>query len=97
MTDIFNIRATGVCKKVQLDERTAFTYHELKIGDEFRNRDLPLNFILFVLGGAIEISCNQFENRRLQSEQMIILVRTSSVYIKILKKTAIYIMYFDKL
>jgi len=95
MNDIFKIRALGVCKRLQFDEKTAFAHHELKAGDEFRNSDLPLNFILFVLGGMLEISCNQYENRRIQSDQMILLVRTSSIHIRVLKKTTLYLMYFD--
>ena len=97
MSDIFKIRTLGVCKKVQLDEKTAFTSHEIKQGNEFRNRDLPLNFILFVLNGTIEISCNQFEKCRIQQDQMILLMRSSSVHVKTEKKTMLYVMYFDML
>ena len=97
MSDIFKIRTLGVCKKVQLDEKTAFTRYELKPGNEFRNRDLPFNFIFFVLAGTIEVSCNQYENCRIQQDQMILLVRSSSVYIKAVKKTTLCVMYFDTL
>jgi len=97
MSDIFKIRALGVCKKVQLDEKTAFACHELKQGAEFRSRDLPLNFILFVLGGTIEVSCNQYEKCRIQQDQMILLMRSSSVLIKAEKKTTLYALYFDML
>ena len=95
MSDIFKIRTLGVCKKVQLDEKTAFACHELKQGIEFRNRDLPLNFILFVLGGTIEVSCNQYENCRIQQDQMIMMMRSSSVHIRVVKKVMLYVMYFD--
>ena len=97
MNDIFKIRALGVCKKGQLDEKTAFTYHELEVGDEFKNENLPLNYIFFVLGGFLEFNCNQFENRRIQTDRMILLIRTSSVHIKVLKKTKLLVMYFDSL
>ena len=97
MSDIFKIRTLGVCKRVQLDDKTAFTCYELKQGNEFRNRDLPLNFILFVLRGTIEASYNQYENCRIQQDQMILLMRSSYVHVKILKKTTLYAMYFDTL
>ena len=95
MSDIFKIRTLGVCKKVQLDEKTGFTCYELKLGNEFRSRDLQLNFIVFVLGGSIEVSCNQYENCRIQQEQMILLMRSSAVHIKALKRTTLCMMYFD--
>ena len=97
MSDIFKIRTLGVCKKVQLDEKTAFSSHEIKQGNEYRNRDLPLNFILFVLGGTIEVSCSQFEKCRIQQDQMILLMRSSSVLVKAEKKTTLCAMYFDML
>jgi len=95
MNDIFKVRTLGVCKKVQLDEKTAFSFYELKAGDEFRNRNISLNFILFVLEGVIEINANQYENRLIQAEEMILLVRTSAVYVKVKEKTTLYVMYFE--
>jgi len=95
MVDIFKIRALGVCKKAQIDDKTAFTFYELTTGDEFRNRTLALNYILFVLDGQLATSCNLFENRLIQSEQMILLSRSSSVHIKVLQPTMLYVMYFD--
>ena len=97
MNEIFKIRELGVCKKGRLDEKTAFTYHEMKSGDEVRNFDLPFNFIIFVMNGQLEIQCNQHENCRIQSGQMILLIRKSSVHVKTLKETAMYVMYFDRL
>ena len=97
MIELFKIRELGVCrKKLQVDENTAFSYCELKSGEESRKRDLPSNFILFVLGGSMEVSCDRFENRVLQSNQMILLLRNSSVCIKALKNTTLYTLYFDK-
>jgi len=95
MNDIFKIGELGVCKKIQIDDKTAFTSYELKSGDEFRDRKLPLHFILFVIDGALEISCNQFENRRIQQGQMILLLRTSSVCVKAIRKSSLVMMYFD--
>jgi len=95
MTDIFKIRTLGVCKKVQLDEKTAFNYYDIPAGDAYRKRDLPLNFILFVLEGGIEISCNRYEKRLVQPDEMILLVRSSSVQVSVLKATALIVMYFD--
>ena len=95
MNDIFKIEELGVCKKIQMDDKTAFTYHELKSGEEYRNRKLPLHFILFVIDGALEVTCNQYENRRIQNGQMILLMRTSSVCVKALKKSTLMMMYFD--
>ena len=97
MVELFKIRELGVCrKKVRVDENTAFSYCELKTGEESRKRGLPSNFILLVLGGSVEVSCDRFENRVLQSDQMILLLRNSSVCIKVLKRTTMYLMYFDK-
>ena len=95
MNDIFKIEELGVCKKIQLDDKTAFTYYELEPGEECKNRKLPLHFILFVIDGMLEVSCNQFENRQIQSDQMILLIRTSSVYVRALNKTTVMLMYFD--
>jgi len=95
MNDIFKIEELGVCKKIQMDDKTAFVYYELKSGEEYRNRKLPLHFILFVLDGALEVSSNQFENRRVQNDQMILLMRTSSVCVKAIQKSTIMMMYFD--
>lgn len=74
----------------------AFVYYEIKAGEEMGNRELPLHFILFVLGGVMEVSCNQFEHRRFQTNEMIFLLRSSSVKVRILKKVKLYVMYFDK-
>ena len=95
MIDIFKTNALGVCKKVQLDEKTAFTFHELKPGSEFRNRNLSDNFIFFVLDGAMKINSNQYEDCRIGTEQMILLVRSSAVHVKVLKPTSLFVMYFD--
>lgn len=95
MNDIFQISEPGVCRKAQIDDKTAFVTHELKSGDEYWNRELPLHFILFVMDGLLEVNCNQFENRRIQNKQMILLMRTSSVHIKVIKETTLTMMYFD--
>jgi hypothetical protein len=95
MIDIFKIEELGVCRKIQMDDQTAFTYYELKSGEEYRNRKLPLHFILFVIDGALEVSCNEFENRQIQNDQMILLMRTSSVCVKAVQKSTVMMMYFD--
>ena len=95
MENIFKIRESGVCKKADVDAGTAFTYYEIEAGKDIWNHGLPVNYIFFVLGGAIEISCNEFENRRFQSNEMVFLLRSSSVYVKALKNTKLYVMYFD--
>ncbi len=95
MNDIFKTRELGVCRKADVDVKTAFTYYEIKTGEEIRNRDLSLNYILFVLGGALEISCNEFENRRFQADEMVFILRSSFVHVKVLKKARLYVMYFD--
>jgi AraC-like DNA-binding protein len=96
MNDIFKIRDAGVvCRKAQVDVKTAFVYYEVKAGEEIRNHNLPLNYILFVLGGRVEISCNEFENHRFQSNEMTFMLRTSAVHVKVLKKARLYVLYFD--
>jgi len=95
MNDIFKVEELGVCKNVQMDKKTAFTSFEFKSGDECRNHQLPLHFILFVLEGVLEVSCNQFENRRIKQNQMILFMRASSVSVKAIKKSSIMVMYFD--
>lgn len=95
MNNIFRIRDFGVCGKVQVDVKTGFTFYELRAGEEIRNHNLPLNYIFFVLGGALEISCNEFENRRFESDEMIFMLRSSSVHVRVLKKTKLCVMYFD--
>ena len=95
MIDIFGIREFGVCRKAHFDEKTAFTYYEVKAGEEIRKQELPLNYIVFVLDGVIEISCNEFKCCRFQSDEMAFLLRSSSVHVKALKKAKLYVMYFD--
>lgn len=95
MVDIFKKRELGVCKKEVVDAMTAFTYYDLKANDELRNRNLPLNYVLFVLGGVVEVSCNEFQNHKFGSNQMVFLLRSSSVYVRVCKKAKIYVMYFD--
>lgn len=95
MNDIFKISELGVCKKIHKDDKTAFTYRELNPGDECRNRELPFHYILFVIDGHLEVSCNQYETRQVQNDQMILLVRTSSVHVKAIRKTTLMLLYFD--
>ncbi|HCC50872.1 MAG TPA: hypothetical protein DEQ30_01510 [Porphyromonadaceae bacterium] len=95
MENIFKIKELNVCRAGQMDGRTAFTYYEPKAGEEFRNDDLPLNFILFVLRGRVDISCNEFESRPFRSGEMIFLLRSSAVHVKTVKNTKLYVMYFD--
>jgi AraC-like DNA-binding protein len=95
MDNIFKIKESGVCRKAQTDVRTAFTYYEIKAGEEIRNRELPLNYIFFILRGVIDVTCNQFENRLFRANEMIFLLRSSSVKIKVLKKVRLFVMYFD--
>jgi len=97
MNELFKIRELGVCIKGRFDEKTAFTFHEINQGEEVSHHDLPLNFIIFVLEGELEINYNQHENGRIESNQMILLLRKSSVQVKTLKNTTLYIMYFDRL
>ena len=97
MTNIFKIRETGVYKEEQIDPKTAFAYYEVNAGEELRSSDLPLNYIIFVLTGSICICCNEFENRLFKQGEMVFLLRTSSVHIKVLKKSNVYILYFDTL
>ena len=97
MNDIFKIREIGVCRKAQIEYNTAFTFYELKAESEIRNYNLPLNYIIFVLDGIIELSCNEFENRKFKAGEMILLLRSSSVIGKSLKKTNLFIFYFDML
>ena len=95
MNDIFKIRDLGACKKAQLNDITAFTYHELKLDELYASHDLPYNFIIFVLDGVLEISCNQYEKCTVETNQMILMVRTSAVKVRAVKETTIYTLYFD--
>ena len=95
MSDIFKIRELGVCRKAQFDDKTAFTYYEVKAGEDIWNRSLALNYVIFVFQGVLEISYNEFENHRFQSGEMIFLLRSSSVHVKVIKNTKLYIMYFE--
>ena len=97
MNDIFKLRELGVYREEQVDPKTAFTYYEVEAGKEIKNLDIPLNYIIFVLGGALEISCNEFENRRFKSGEMVFILRASSVHIRASKKSKLYIFYFDTL
>jgi len=97
MNDIFKIRDVGVCKKALLNEKTAFTYHELKCDELINNYSLESNFIIFVLGGMLEIDCNQYEKCKIQSNQMLLLLRTSAIKVRAVKKTVIIVMYFENL
>ncbi|MDR0743370.1 MAG: helix-turn-helix transcriptional regulator [Tannerella sp.] len=95
MENIFKIKDLGVCRADQVDAKTAFAYYELNAGEEIRNGSLPLNFIFFVLKGVLNICCNEFENRLFQSDEMIFLLRSSAIRMKAVKKTKLYVMYFD--
>ena len=95
MSDIFAIREFGVCRKANYDAKTAFTYYDVKPGDEIKSRELPLNYIIFILNGVLEIDYNEFNGRRFQSGEMAFLLRSSSVHIKVLKKASLYVFYFD--
>ena len=95
MNDIFKIRESGVCRKAQFDDKTAFNYYEVKAGEEIRSHNLPLNYIIFVFSGVIEINYNEFEKRLFKSEEMIFLLRSSSVCIKVGKNAKLYVLYFD--
>ena len=95
MEDIFAIRELGVCKKAHTEGNTAFAYFELKSGKEFKNHDLRLNYILFVIDGELIINCNEFEDRKLRTDEMIFMLRSSMVNVRALKDTKLYVMYFD--
>ena len=95
MVDIFKIRELGVYREDPVDLKTAFTYFEVEKGDEIRNHNLPLNVIVFVLDGELEISCNEFENRCFQSGEMLFMLRSSSAHVKVLEKSSLYLLYFD--
>ena len=95
MIDIFKIRELGVYREEQVDTKTAFTYYEVKKGDEIRSHNLPLNYIIFILDGSLEISCNEFEKRYFQSGEMFFMLRSSSAHVKVLKKSELYVFYFD--
>ena len=95
MIDIFKIRELGVYREEQVDPKTAFTFYEVKKGDEIRIHCLPLNYIIFILDGSLEISCNEFENHCFCSGEMLFMLRSSSVHLKVLKKTNMYVFYFE--
>jgi AraC-like DNA-binding protein len=95
MENIFKVRDFGVYRTDQIDTRTAFTHYVLKAEEESRSDCLPLNYIIFVLKGVVSVSCNEFENRLFQADEMIFLLRSSVVHVKAEKKTKLYIMYFD--
>jgi AraC-like DNA-binding protein len=93
--NIFRIRELDLCRMDQMDVRTAFTHYELKTGEEIRNDDLPTHYILFVLKGVLDISCNEFANCLFQSDEMVFLLRSSTVRVKAVKRTRLHVMYFD--
>ena len=97
MEEFFKIRELGVCKKGRIDENTAFTYHEFNQGVEVHHDEAPLNYIIFVLDGQLEIQYEHYEMSRIQSRQMALLLRKSSVHIKAVSDTALYVMYFEKI
>jgi AraC-like DNA-binding protein len=96
MVDIFKKRELGVCKREIVDTNTAFTYYDLRPHEEIRNHNLPFNYVLFVLRGVVEVSCNEFQQCTFGSDQMIFLLRSSSVHVRVCRKTKLYVMYFDR-
>ncbi|MDR0700459.1 MAG: helix-turn-helix domain-containing protein, partial [Tannerella sp.] len=86
----------NACRKDATDVNTAFVYYEIGAGEELRNRETPLHFIFFVLEGTLEVSCNQFENHRFRTDEMVFLLRSSSVKVRALENVKLYVTYFDK-
>ncbi|MDR2773719.1 MAG: helix-turn-helix domain-containing protein [Tannerella sp.] len=97
MENIFKVRELNACRKDVADVSAAFVYYEIEAGEEIGNHALPLHFIFFVLEGVMEVSYNQFENHRFETNEMLFLLRSSSVKVRTLKNVKLYVMYFDKL
>ncbi|MDR2385891.1 MAG: helix-turn-helix transcriptional regulator [Tannerella sp.] len=94
---IFNIRPHVLCRSTEQEGRTAFSHHELNVGDEYGEHCLPYNFILFVLSGEIAVCCNEFEGCKFKSDEMALLLRSSMVRVKAIRKTSMVVFYFDML
>jgi AraC-like DNA-binding protein len=97
MEGIFKIRNLSVCAHQQAENKTAFTCYEVKSGYALKVGKLPINYLVFVLDGLIELGCNTYEGRTYSSNEMAFMPASSPVKLKALKDTRMYVMYFDVL
>jgi AraC-like DNA-binding protein len=93
--NIFDIRKPEMCRPTNTDVHTAFSYHEINIGEEYGEQSLPYNYILFVLSGEISVYCNEFAGHKFKSDEMALLLRSSTVKLKVIRKARIVVFYFD--
>jgi AraC-like DNA-binding protein len=71
--------------------------YEVKSGYTLKVSKLSLNYLIFILDGSIELSCDAYERRVYASDEMAFMPVSSSVKLKALKDTRMYVMYFDVL
>jgi AraC-like DNA-binding protein len=93
--NIFGLRKLEICRSSVVDLHTAFSHHELSAGEEYSEQSLPYNFMLFVLSGEISVCCNEFAGHKFQSDEMMFLLRSSTVVARALRKTRLVVFYFD--
>jgi AraC-like DNA-binding protein len=97
MEGIFKIRDLSLCTHQQAENKTAFRCYEVKSGYALKVSKLPLNYLIFVLDGLIELSCDAYEGRIYASDEMAFMPVSSLVKLKALNDTRMYVMYFDVL
>lgn len=83
------------CHHYISDVKVGFMYADLKEGEYFNKQNKPENHLLFVLGGSVEVSCDEYRNRVFKAGEMFFLPKMSDSEGRMLEDSSMLILAYS--
>jgi AraC-like DNA-binding protein len=95
MSDLLYLDEHPSCRHYVADHRSCFKFHEFNEGDKIKFEDINHNYLGFILEGEQMLDCNQFNQRRFEAGDMIMIPKMAKFTGRAFGKGSMLICMFD--
>jgi AraC-like DNA-binding protein len=97
MANLFYLEDHTSCHRYKSDFQRGFKFSEMKAGQTLEMVDSAYNHLLFLKEGLLDLSCNEFSNRKIKKQECILIPKAAMTSGKALVDSVLLVMTFDVL
>lgn len=95
MTELlyFSEQNSNICNNTEF--KGTFNYGKINEGDSVLHTGIIYNHLLFLMDGCVKINCNEFEDKKLNSGECILIAKGSNISCEVLQSGNLIVFIFD--
>jgi AraC-like DNA-binding protein len=95
MENLFYMEEHTSCFKYKSDFETGFRYREVNTGEIVDKLNTAYYHLIFLRNGLLKVHCNEFIDRRVQSEECVMIPRSAELSCEALRDSSMLVLSFD--